>query len=127
MAACHLSFGGTIPARRGSRNTGVSLRHPEIIYKELLITTSTLLAWELLHQTGVQYSVVEKARACVEIVSILAEAPQVLSARQWMSATLVVTFDFKVSKGCLKDSILLNLTPRQVGVAWKEGEEFVIY
>ena len=54
-----------------------------------------LVSMGFLHQTGVQYSAIEKTRACVEILSILAEAPQVVPVRWRMNATLVI-FDLTV-------------------------------
>ena len=44
----------------------------------------------------------------MEILSVSAEASQVVPARWRMTATLVVTFDLTASKCCLKDSVELD-------------------
>ena len=57
---------------------------------ELLIATSTFFTCGLL----LQYSAAGNNRACVEIRSVLAEAPKVVPARRRMSEALDVTFPF---------------------------------
>ena len=56
--------------------------------REPLIATSTFFTYGLLPQTGAQYSASGNTRACVEIRSVLEEAPQVVPARRRMSETL---------------------------------------
>ena len=56
---------------------------------ELLIATSTFFTCGLLLQTGAYYSAAGNTRACVEIRSVFAEAPQVVPARRRMSEALV--------------------------------------
>ena len=80
MAAFRLRPTGAIPAKTGSWNTGVGLRQPDMVRRELLIATSTFFTCGLLLQTGAQYSAAGNTRACVEIRSVLAEAPQVVPA-----------------------------------------------
>ena len=63
-----------------------------MVRRELLMATSTFLTCRLLLQTGAQYSAAENTRACVEIRSVLAEAPRVVPTRRRMSETLDVTF-----------------------------------
>ena len=53
----------------------VGLRQPDMVSRELLMATSTFLMCVLLLQTGAQYSAADNTRACVEIRSVLAEAP----------------------------------------------------
>ena len=76
VAAFRLRPAGAIPAKTGSWNTGVGLRQPDMVRRELLIATSTFFTCGLLLQTGAQYSAAGNTRACVEIRSVLAEAPQ---------------------------------------------------
>ena len=61
---------------------------------ELLIATSTFFTCGLLLQTGAPFSAAWNTRACVEIRSVLAEAPQVVPTRRRMSEALDVTFPF---------------------------------
>ena len=75
VAAFRLRPTGAIPAKTGSWNTGVGLRQPDMVRRELLIATSTFFTCGLLLQTGAQYSAAGNTRACVEIRSVLAEAP----------------------------------------------------
>ena len=65
-----------------------------MVRRELLIATSTFFTCGLLLQTGIPFSAAGNTRACVEIRSVLAEAPQVVPARRRMSAfeTLDVPF-----------------------------------
>ena len=113
--AFRLGPAGAIPAKTGSWNTGVGLRQPDMVRRELLIATSTFFTCGLLLQTGAQYSAAGNTRACVEIRSVLAEAPQVVPARRRMSATLDVTFPATSSRCCLKFSIRSRRTPRYFG------------
>ena len=85
------------------------------VRRELLIATSTFFTCGLLLETGAQYSAAGNTRACVEIRSVLAEAPQVVPARRRMSATLDVTFPATSSRSCLKFSIRSRRTPRYFG------------
>ena len=78
VAAFRLRPTGAIPAETGSWNTGVGLRQPYMVIRELLIATSTFFTCGLLLQTGAHYSAAGNTRACVEIRSVLAEAPQVV-------------------------------------------------
>ena len=80
-----------------------------------LFETSTFFTCGLLLQTGAQYSAAGNTRACVEIRSVLAEAPRVVPARRRMSATLDVTFPATSSRYCLKSSIRSRRTPRYFG------------
>ena len=100
VAAFRLRPAGAIPAKTGSWNTGVGLRQPDMVRRELLIATSTFFTCVLLLQTGAQYSAAGNTRACVEIRSVLAEAPLVVPARRRMSATLDVTFPATSSRYC---------------------------
>ena len=63
-----------------------------MVHRELLIATSTFFTCGLLLQTGEPYSAAGNTRACVEIRSVLAEAPQVVPARRQMSETQYLTF-----------------------------------
>ena len=63
-----------------------------MVRRYLLIATSIFFTCGLLLQTEAQYSAARNTRACVEIRSVLAEAPQVVQARRRMSETLDVTF-----------------------------------
>ena len=56
VAAFRLRPAGAIPAKTGSWNTGVGLRQPDMVCRELLIATSTFFTCGLLLQTGAQYS-----------------------------------------------------------------------
>ena len=85
VAAFRLRPAGAIPAKTGSRKTGVGLRQPDMVRRELLIATSTFFTCGLKLQTAAQYSAAGNTRACVEIRSVLAEAPQIVSARRRMS------------------------------------------
>ena len=113
--AFRLRPAGAIPAKIRSCNTRDGLRQPEMVRRELLIATSTFFTYGLLLQTGAQYSAAGNTRACVEIRSVLAEAPQVVPARRRMSATLDVTFPATSSRCCLKFSIRSRRTPRYFG------------
>ena len=73
-----------------------------MVSRELLIAMSTFFKCGLLLQTWAQYSAAGNTRACVEIRSVLAEAPQVVPARRRMSATLDVTLPATSSRCCLK-------------------------
>lgn len=53
------------------------------------MAASTFLAGGLLNHVGAQYSAAEKTRACVEIRSILADAPQEVPARRRIRERLV--------------------------------------
>ena len=75
-----------------------------MVRRELLIATSTFFTCGFLFQTGAQYSAAGNTRACVEIRSVLAEAPQVIPARRRMSETLDVTFPATSSRCCLKSA-----------------------
>ena len=83
-----------------------------MVRRELLVATSTFFTCGFLHQTGAQYSAAGNARACVEIRSVLAEAPQVVPARRRMSETIDVTFPATSSRCCLKFGIRSRFTPR---------------
>ena len=52
--AFRLRPAGAIPAKAGGCNTGVGLRQPDMVRRELLIATSTFFKCELLLQTGAQ-------------------------------------------------------------------------
>ena len=93
--------GGAIPARMGSWLTGVGRRHPATVRMALLRTVSSCFVWELLHQTGAQYSAAELTSAWVEIRSVFVAAPQVVPARRRMRATLDVVLAFRQSRCCL--------------------------
>ena len=56
VAAFRLRSEGAIPAKTGSCNTGVGLRQPDMVHRELLIATSTFFTCGLLFQIGAQYS-----------------------------------------------------------------------
>ena len=115
VAAFRLRPTGAIPAKTGSSNTGVGLRQPDMVRRELLIATSTFFTCGLLLQTGAQYSAAGNTRACLEIRRVLAEAPQVVLARRTKSATLDVTFHATFSMCCLKFSIRSRRTPMYFG------------
>ena len=51
VAAFRLRPAGAIPAKTGSCNTGVGLRQPDMVRRELLIATSTFFTCGLLLQT----------------------------------------------------------------------------
>ena len=106
VAAFYLTPTGAIPAKTGSCNTGVGWRQPDMVLRELC---------GLLLQTWAQYSAAGNTRACVEIRSVLTEAPQVVPARRRMSETLDVTFPATSSRFCLKFSIRSRRTPRYFG------------
>ena len=82
MAAFRRRAAGDIPAKTGSCNTGVGLRQADMVRRELLIAASTFFTCGLLLQTGQQYSAAGKNRSCVEIRSVLVEAPQVVPANE---------------------------------------------
>ena len=86
-----------------------------MVHRELLIATLTFFAFGLLHQTGAQYSAAGNISACMDIRSVLAEAPQVVPARRRRSATLDVTFPATPSTCCLKFRIRSRRTPRYFG------------
>ena len=65
----------SISTKIGCCNTGVGLRQPDMVRREPLVATSTVLTCGLLFQTEAWYSTAENTRARVEIRSILA-APQ---------------------------------------------------
>ena len=104
--------------KTGSWNTDVELRQRDMVRRELLIATTTFFTCGLLLQTGAQYSATVNTRACVEIRSVLAEAPQVVPARRRMSDTLDVTFPATSSRCCLTFSIWSSRTPRYFGACW---------
>ena len=81
-----------------------------MVRRELLIATSTFFTCGLLLQTGAQYSAAGNIRACVEILSALTEAPQVVQARRRMSDTLDVTFPTSYSWCFLKVSIRFSFS-----------------
>ena len=76
-----------------------------MVRRELVIATSTFFTCGLVLQTGAQYSTAGNTRDCVEICSVLAEAPQIVPARRRMSETLDVTFPATSSRCCLKSAI----------------------
>ena len=79
VADFRLSPAGAIPAKGyPCQNTGVGLRQPDMVRRELSIATSTFFVCGLLLQTGTPYSAAGNTRACVEIRRVLAEAPQVV-------------------------------------------------
>ena len=82
-----------------------------MVSRELLIAMSTFFKCGPLLQTGAQYSAAGNTRACVEIRSVLAEAPQVVPARRRMSATLDVSLPATSSRCCLK--FIRSLDARQ--------------
>ena len=50
----------------------------ETVRKAVLSIMSSFLVWELLHQTGEQYSAAEKTSAWVKVCRVLVKAPQVV-------------------------------------------------
>ena len=118
VAAFRLRPAGAIPAKTGSWNTGVDLRQPHMVRRELLIATSTYFTCGLLLQTGVQCSTAENTRACEEIHSLLADAPEVVPAIRRMSETLDVSLPATSSRCYLKFSIRPWRTARYFGASW---------
>ena len=94
-----------ISVRTGCWYPGMGFRLPAIIRRALLMKTSIFFTCGLLLQAGMQYSVAEKARACVDIYSILAEALHIIPTGCRMSKTLDIILALTSSKCCLKDSI----------------------
>ena len=85
-----------------------------MVRRKLLIATSTFFTCGLLLQTGAQYSAAGNTRACVEIRSVLAEAPQVVPASRRTSEPLDVNFPATSSRCCLKFRIRFRRTPRRL-------------
>ena len=77
-----------MPARIGSWLTGVACRQPETVHKAVLSIMSSFLVWELLHQTGEQYSAAEETSAWVEVCRVLVKAPQVVPDKRHIRAML---------------------------------------
>ncbi|KAK0144358.1 hypothetical protein N1851_017284 [Merluccius polli] len=111
VAASRRRPAGAIPASTGRWNTGVGFRQPVMVRSAMFMATSTFLECGLLHQAGAQYSAAEKTRACVEIRSTLADAPQLVPARRRISETLDDTLAVTSSRCCLKESVLSRRTP----------------
>ena len=86
-AASWRSVGGAMPAKIGSWLTGVACRQLETVRKAVLSVMSSSLVWELLHQTGEQYSAAEKTSAGVEVCRVLVKAPQVVPDKRRIRAT----------------------------------------
>ena len=55
-----------------------SVQAAETVRKAVLSIMSSFLVWELLHQTGEQYSAAEKTSAWVEVWRVLVKVPQVV-------------------------------------------------
>ena len=76
-----------MPARIGSWLIGVACRQPETVRKAVLSVMSSFLVWELLQQTGEQYSFAAKTSAGVEVHRVLVKAPQIVSDKRIIRAT----------------------------------------
>ena len=75
---------------------------------------ATFFTCGLLLQIGAQYIAAGNTRACVEIRSVLAEAPQVVPARRRMSETLDVTVPATSSMSTnMSSSRLASLSPKK--------------
>ena len=118
VAAFCLRPAGAIPANTGSWNTCVGLRQLDMVRRELLMATSTLLMCRLLLQTGARYSAANNIKVRVEIYSVLAEAPRIIPTRRRMVETLDVTLPATSSRCYLKFSIRTMRTPRYFGACW---------
>ena len=103
-AASCCKVGGAMLARIRSWLTGMACRQPETVLRALLSIVSSFLVWELLHQTGAQYSVAEKTRAWVETPSVLVEASQVVPVRWRIKAMQVDVFADRFSSRTELDS-----------------------
>ena len=86
-AASQRSIGGAMRARICSWLIGVACRQPETVHKAVLSVMSSFLVWELLQQTGEQYSLAAKTSAGVEVHRVLVKAPQVVSDKRIIRAT----------------------------------------
>ena len=75
VAPLRRSSVGWMPARIGRLFAGVGRRHPVTIRKVSLMVGSTRLVWSLRHQTGAQYSAVERTRAKVAVCNLVAPVP----------------------------------------------------
>ena len=72
-ASCHRA-GETI-------RTGVVRKDPETVHMVVFIAVSSFLTCVLLHQTGAQYSAVDRTRACLEMHIGSVAASHVVPAR----------------------------------------------
>ena len=86
--------------------------------KAVLSVVSSFLVWELLHQTGEQYSVTEKTCAWVEVCRVLVKVPQVVPDRQCIRATRADVLADKFSRCWRNVSMQSSLTLRYVRAAW---------
>ena len=76
------------------------------------MATSTFVTCGLLLQTRAQYSAAENTRDCVQIRSVLADAPRVVPARRRMREPLRVILPATSSRCCLKFNIRSRRTSR---------------
>ena len=107
-----------MPARMGSFLTGVVHRQLEMVSRALLRVESSFFVWELLHQTGAQYSATEKTSAWVGMCRVLVEAPHMVPARQWIRAMWDIVLADRFSRCWRNIREQSSLTPRYVGEAW---------
>ena len=89
----------------------------ETVRKAVLSVVSSFLVWELLHQTGEQYSVAEKTSAWVEVRRVLVKAPQVVPDKRRIRATRADVLADKFSRCWRNVSMRSSLTPRYIGTA----------
>ena len=107
-----------MPARIGSWLTGVAHRQPETVRRALLSIESSFFVWELLHQTGVQYSATEKTSAWVELRRVLAIVPHVVPARRRIRAIWDIILADRLSRFWRNVRDPSSLTQRYVSEAW---------
>jgi len=115
VAPLRRSSAGWMPPRIGRLSTGVRCRHPVTICKASLVVGSVRRVWALRHQTGAQYSAVQRTRARVAIRRVVAPAPQPEPASRLRSATRDVNFLRSDSRCRRYVSDLSNVTPKYLG------------
>jgi len=74
VAPLRRSSAGWMPARIGRLSAGVGRKHPVTIRKASLMVGSVRRVWALRHQTGAQYSAVQRTRARVAVRNVVAPA-----------------------------------------------------
>ena len=82
VAALRRSLGGAMPASTGKLSTGVARRQPLIGWKAVLRQVSSFRQWLLRSHVGAQYSAGAMTMACVAVLNVAADAPQVVPHAQ---------------------------------------------
>ena len=96
----------------GRLSADVGRRQPVAIRKASLVAVSIRWVWVLRHQTGAQYSALERAWIRVTVRNVVSPAPKPESASYLESATRDVNFLRSDSRYRRYVNVLSNVTPR---------------